>query len=146
MLSNVWSIATESRETLLKMPRWRSVPSQNGNVSVDVFAICGPCHPRRQSFRRSLREGQRPSPTTVGVVLWEYWTRSKRRAGDEHHAVLLIPANLRLFAVTFGFGRLLLHTGVADDRFGLRVTRVTLNALGGPEGHAFEVERLFAGC
>lgn len=41
-------------------------------------------------------------------------------------AVLLVPANRHLFAITFGFGRLLLLPGVADDRFGLRVT---LNAV-----------------
>jgi uncharacterized protein (TIGR04141 family) len=41
-------------------------------------------------------------------------------------AVLLITANGRVFAVTFGFGHLMLQSGVADERFGLKVT---LNAV-----------------
>ena len=41
-------------------------------------------------------------------------------------AVLLVGANRRLFAVTFGFGHLMLQSGVADERFGLKVT---LNAV-----------------
>jgi len=42
-------------------------------------------------------------------------------------AVLVVPASRRLFAITFGFGRLLLQPGVADDRFGLRVTLNAVN-------------------
>lgn len=41
-------------------------------------------------------------------------------------ALLLITASRRRFAIAFGYGRLLLQPGVADDRFGLRVT---LNAV-----------------
>jgi uncharacterized protein (TIGR04141 family) len=46
--------------------------------------------------------------------------------GQSAGAVLLIEANRRLFAVTFGFGHLLLQPGVAEERFGLKVT---LNAV-----------------
>jgi uncharacterized protein (TIGR04141 family) len=46
--------------------------------------------------------------------------------GMSTSAVLLISASHRVFAVTFGFGRLLLRPGVTDDRFGLKVT---LNAV-----------------
>jgi uncharacterized protein (TIGR04141 family) len=46
--------------------------------------------------------------------------------GMSTSAVLLVPANHRLFAVTFGFGRLLLQPGTTDERFGLKVT---LNAV-----------------
>ena len=42
-------------------------------------------------------------------------------------AVLLITASKRLFAVTFGFGHLMLQTGVTDERFGLRVTLNTVD-------------------
>jgi uncharacterized protein (TIGR04141 family) len=46
--------------------------------------------------------------------------------GMSTSAVLLIAASNRVFAVTFGFGRLLLQPGTTDDRFGLKVT---LNAV-----------------
>lgn len=46
--------------------------------------------------------------------------------GVTNSAVLLIAASDRLFAITFGFGRLLLKPGVVDERFGLNVT---LNAV-----------------
>ena len=46
--------------------------------------------------------------------------------GMSTSAVYLVEAGRRLFAITFGFGRLLLQPGVVDNRFGLRVT---LNAV-----------------
>jgi uncharacterized protein (TIGR04141 family) len=49
-----------------------------------------------------------------------------RVQGASTSAVLLIRTGVRDFAITFGFGRTLLNPGVADDRFGLKVT---LNAV-----------------
>ncbi len=46
--------------------------------------------------------------------------------GQSTGAVLLIEARQRLFAITFGFGHLMLQPGVTDERFGLKVT---LNAV-----------------
>jgi uncharacterized protein (TIGR04141 family) len=46
--------------------------------------------------------------------------------GMSTSAVLLVRTGGRSFAIAFGFGRSLLHPGVTDDRFGLKVT---LNAV-----------------
>jgi len=46
--------------------------------------------------------------------------------GTSTSAVLLVQTGGRNFAIAFGFGRALLHPGVTDDRFGLKVT---LNAV-----------------
>ncbi len=49
-----------------------------------------------------------------------------RVQGMTPSAVLLLEAGRRVFAIAFGFGRLLLQPGVTDERFGLKVT---LNAV-----------------
>jgi uncharacterized protein (TIGR04141 family) len=54
-------------------------------------------------------------------------------------AVLIITSSKRLFAIAFGFGRMLLQPGVADERFGLKVT---LNAVDHTQIRSVDCETL----
>jgi uncharacterized protein (TIGR04141 family) len=59
--------------------------------------------------------------------------------GASTAAVLIIPSSKRLFAVAFGFGRMLLQPGVTDERFGLKVT---LNAVDHTQIRSIDCETL----
>ena len=64
--------------------------------------------------------------TPPWVAFFEDAVNLARLQGMSTAAVFLVPAARRLFAVTFGYGRMLLQSGTTDERFGLKVT---LNAV-----------------
>jgi len=51
-------------------------------------------------------------------------------------AVLLVPSSSRLFGITFGYGRMLLSTDAAEERFGLKVVLNSIEA-----GSVFSVDK-----